>query len=308
MGDQFYESSGGYNVTRSPVDKAILDYLRKWYLHGWTWRELTRDRPSVSLPDDHDVYQGNLWGESGEARKTTQEAGGYDMPAEWVNVVYRTQTAHHPGPYDQTPARRGTLQYYGPLTYGRVSFAILADRQYKSGPEGKVPATGTARGDHVVNPDFDPQAADVAGLELLGPTQERFLREWASDWRGADMKAVISQTILTALPTTHGNERMVLRADYDTNAWPQTPRNRVVREIRKAFAFHIAGDSTSPRSCTTVLTLIGMVRSPSQDRPSTSATRGGSSRPRRSGCSRRTATISPAISPTASATRSRCSR
>lgn len=245
-GDQFYESSGGYNVTRGPADKAILDYLRKWYLHGWTWRQLMRDRPSVSLPDDHDVYQGNLWGESGEARKTTQEAGGYDMPAEWVNVVYRTQTAHHPDPYDQIPARRGTLQYYGLLTYGRVSFAILADRQYKSGPEGKVPATGTARGDHVVNPDFDPQAADVAGLELLGPTQERFLREWASDWRGADMKAVISQTILTALPTTHGNERMVLRADYDTNAWPQTPRNRVVREIRKAFAFHIAGDQHIP--------------------------------------------------------------
>ena len=26
------------------------------------------------------------------------------------------------------------------------------------------------------------------------------------------------------------------RADYDTNGWPQTPRNRAVREMRKAFA------------------------------------------------------------------------
>jgi hypothetical protein len=39
---------------------------------------------------------------------------------------------------------------------------------------------------------------------------------------------------------------MILRADYDTNAWPQTPRNRAVREMRKAFAFHIAGDQHIP--------------------------------------------------------------
>lgn len=245
-GDQFYESSGGYGIIRTPVDKAIIDYLRKWCLHGWTWRELMRDRPSVSLPDDHDVYQGNLWGESGEGRKTTQAAGGYDMAPEWVNAVYRTQTAHHPDPYDPAPGTRGSIQYYGPLTYGRVSFAILADRQYKSGPEGKVPPTDTKRGDHVMDPDFDPKRADVAGLELLGAKQEQFLREWAADSRGADMKAVISQTIFTALPTTHGNERMILRADYDTNAWPQTPRNRVVREMRKARAFHIAGDQHIP--------------------------------------------------------------
>ena len=245
-GDQFYESSGGYGIIRTPVDKAIVDYLRKWYLHGWTWRELMRDRPAVSLPDDHDVYQGNLWGESGEGRTTTQAAGGYDMAGDWVNVVSRTQTAHHPDPHDSSPARRAAIQYYGPMTYGRVSFAVLADRQYKSGPEGKVPPTGTPRGDHVIDPAFDPKSADAAGLDLLGAKQEQFLREWAADWRGADMKAVISQTIFTALPTTHGNERMILRADYDTNAWPQTPRNRAVREMRKAFAFHIAGDQHIP--------------------------------------------------------------
>ena len=245
-GDQFYESSGGYGIIRTPVDKAIVDYLRKWYLHGWTWRELMRDRPAVSLPDDHDVYQGNLWGASGEGRTTTQAAGGYDMAGDWVNVVSRTQTAHHPDPHDPGLARREAIQYYGPMTYGRVSFAVLADRQYKSGPEGKVPPTGTPRGDHVIDPAFDPKSADAAGLDLLGAKQEQFLREWAADWRGADMKAVISQTIFTALPTTHGNERMILRADYDTNAWPQTPRNRAVREMRKAFAFHIAGDQHIP--------------------------------------------------------------
>lgn len=245
-GDQFYESTGGYGVQRAPLEPAMLDYLRKWYFHGWTWRELMRDRPSVSIPDDHDVYQGNLWGEGGVGRATTQEAGGYDMPADWVNVVHRTQTSHHPDAYDPKPGTRGTMNWFGALTYGRVSFALLADRQYKSGPEGKVPPTGSNRGDHVKDENFDPKTADVPGLHLLGTKQEQFLREWALDWRGADLKAVISQTIFTAMATTHGGVGQRLVADYDTNAWPQTPRNRAVRELRRCFAFHLAGDQHLP--------------------------------------------------------------
>jgi phosphodiesterase/alkaline phosphatase D-like protein len=244
-GDQFYESSGGYGVQRAPLDAAILDLLRKWYLHGWTWRELTRDRPSVSIPDDHDIYQGNVWGEAGGPRHGTQEMGGYEMPPEWVNVVHRAQTAHHPDPFDATPVKRGISVYYGPLTYGRVSFGILADRQFKSGPEGKVPATGS-RGDHVIDPAFDPGSADLPGLELLGERQLEFLRSWVADWRGADMKAVISQTIFTAMATTHGVRRERLRADYDANGWPQAARNAALREMRKALAFHLAGDQHLP--------------------------------------------------------------
>jgi phosphodiesterase/alkaline phosphatase D-like protein len=245
-GDQFYESTAGYGVQRAPLEAAILDYLRKWYFHGWTWRELLRDRPSVSIPDDHDVYQGNLWGEGGEGRKTTQEAGGYDLPAEWVNVVHRTQTSHHPDPHDPVPGKRGTTNWYGPMTYGRVSFAIVADRQYKSGPEGKVPRTDTNRGDHVKDPNYDPKTADLPGLQLLGERQMQFLGEWVGDWRGAVMKAVISQTIFTAMATTHGGSQEVLMADYDANGWPQTPRNEALKIIRKAFAFHLAGDQHLP--------------------------------------------------------------
>jgi alkaline phosphatase D len=244
-GDQFYESTGGFGVQREPHAPAVIDYLRKWYFHGWTWRDLTRDRPSVSLPDDHDVYQGNLWGEGGAGRVTTQEAGGYDLPAEWVNVVHRTQTAHHPDAYDPLPAKRGTLNYYGPLTYGRVSFAVLADRQFKSAPEGKVPPTGD-RGDHVINPNYDPKTADLPGLELLGGKQEQFLRDWVLDWRGADMKAAISQTVFTAMATTHGGNHEVLMADYDASGWPQTARRNALRELRKAFAVHLAGDQHLP--------------------------------------------------------------
>ncbi len=245
VGDQFYESTGGYGTQRAPLDKAILDYLRKWWLHGWTWRELTRDRPSLSIPDDHDVYQGNVWGEGGAGKQRTQEAGGYALPAEWVNVVHRTQTSHHPDPYDPRPAKQNISVYFGPMTYGRLSFAIIADRMFKTGPDGEVPPTG-GRADHVTDPNFDPKTADLPGLELLGERQLKFLRDWATDWKGADMKAVVSQTIFAAMATTHGGNRQRLVADYDANGWPQSERNKALQEIRKAFAVHLAGDQHLP--------------------------------------------------------------
>lgn len=245
VGDQFYESTAGYGVQRDPLEPAVLDYLRKWYFHGWTWRELTKDRPSVSLPDDHDVYQGNLWGVGGEKQKRSQEAGGYQMPAEWVNVVHRTQTSHHPDPHDAKPCKQGISNYYGAMTYGGISFAILADRQFKSAPEGNVPPTDE-RPDHMINPDADPKLSDTDGLELLGSGQMQFLQEWVRDWKGAQMKAVISQTIFAGMATTHGGERQVLRMDYDQNGWPQKARNAALRLIRKAHAFHLAGDQHLP--------------------------------------------------------------
>ena len=244
-GDQYYEASGGYGVDRSGGDASILDVHRKWSLHGWTWRELTRDRPTVSIPDDHDVYHGNLWGEGG-AKAPSQEnvaeaKGGYKMTADFVNAVHRMQTSHHPDSPAQ-PGKQGITGYYGPLTYGRVSFAILADRQYKSGPDGKTPPTTSGRADHVTDPKFDPTLSDLPGLEMLGDAQMKFLRAWTADWRGADMKAVISQTLFTAVPTHHGPRYERLIADYDTNAWPQAARNAALRELRRVFAFHLAGD------------------------------------------------------------------
>jgi hypothetical protein len=116
---------------------------------------------------------------------------------------------------------------------------------FKTAPEGVVPPTGS-RGDHVTDPNFDPKTADVPGAELLGERQMKFLREWATDWSDADMKAVISQTIFTAMATTHGGGRERLRADYDTNGWPQTARTAALREMQKAAAVHIAGDQHLP--------------------------------------------------------------
>lgn len=248
-GDQYYEPSGGFGVDASSVENACLDVLRKWCLHGWTWRELTRDRPSVSIPDDHDVYHGNLWGEGGaaaDANNSGAEArGGYKMFADMVNAVHRMQTSHHPDS-PGAPGKQGITAYYGPLTWGGVSFAILADRQYKTGPAGKVPPTTTGRADHVNDPAFDPRTADLPGLDLLGAPQLKFLEDWSLDWKKASMKAVISQTIFTAMATHHGGKGGKLVADYDTNAWPQAARNDAVRAMRRCFAFHIAGDQHLP--------------------------------------------------------------
>ncbi len=245
-GDQIYESVGGYGIHRGPVDVATVNYLRKWYLFGFAFGDLMRDRVTLCLPDDHDVYQGNIWGNGGNATNmANHNAGGYAMPAEWVNMIQRTQTSHHPDPFDATPIKQDISVYYGDMLYGRVSFAIIEDRKFKSGPKGTV-ATWPGRPDHVKDPKFDPKLLDKPGLKLLGDRQLKFLRSWSQDWRGADMKVVCSQTILCNLANYHGGNKEYVVADLDANGWPQAGRNRALREIRKGFAFMYAGDQHLP--------------------------------------------------------------
>ncbi len=240
-GDQVYEGASPTAAQKSPLDKAHLDYLYKWYLWCWAFRDLTRDVPSISIPDDHDVFQGNLWGAGG--RKTERDnQGGYVMPAEWVNMVQRTQTGHLPDPFDPTPIEQGITVYYCDLNYGRISFAVVEDRKFKSGCAGLAPPTTSGRPDHVIDPDFDPRTADVPGAKLLGGRQLRFLEEWAADWTNTDMKAVLSQTVFANATSLHGAGLQRLVADYDSNGWPQTGRNNALRKFRKGFATHVSGD------------------------------------------------------------------
>ena len=44
-GDNIYERVGEYGIQREPVDAAILDYLRKWYIFGWEYRESIEGDP-----------------------------------------------------------------------------------------------------------------------------------------------------------------------------------------------------------------------------------------------------------------------
>ncbi len=241
-GDQIYENNAGYGIQREPVETACLDYLRKWYVFGWGFRDLMRDRPSITIPDDHDVYQPNIWGAGGrKVELKRHDAGGYVMDPAWVNAIQRMQTSHLPDPYDPTPIEQGITVYYTAMTYGRISFAVIEDRKWKSGPRGLCPPTG-GRPDWVTDPHFDPKTADLPGAVLLGRRQRKFLADWAADWRGADFKLALSQTIFCGSCSLHGGNRTRLVADYDCNGWPQTGRNRALAELRKGFALHIAGD------------------------------------------------------------------
>ncbi len=213
-----------------------------WLKFGRDFGEIIRNIPTVTIPDDHDIGQGNLWGQGGRLSHTRAgHDGGYAAPVEYVKEVERAQTSHLPDPYDPTPVERGIRVYYTALTVGRISFAIIEDRKFKSGPEGLVPQRGP-RPDHINDPNYDPKSIDVPGAVLLGERQLKFLRDWGTDWSDCDMKCVLSQTVFCGGAHLHGRRDNRLVADLDSNGWPQSGRNRALQEIRKAFAFMLAGD------------------------------------------------------------------
>lgn len=268
LGDQFYEGFGGFGVERSrDLEKATLDYLRKWYMFGWSYRDLFRHVPSVFIPDDHDVFHGNIWGQGGKAANVEEgyggvahDTGGYQMPAEWVNMVERTQTSHLPDPYDPTPVEQGIGVYYTDWNYGGVSFAVLEDRKFKPAPGNVLPAE-VVNG-FVQDEDFDITEYYDIDAELLGERQEAFLEAWVRDWsHGAQMKVVLSQSPFCGahtLPEGAKTDSMApgrpipKRGEYpagdtpaedmDTNGWPPKKRDKALRTIRKTFALHVAGD------------------------------------------------------------------
>ena len=242
-GDQIYESSGGFGIIRRPADRAITNFLRKQYMFGWAFGKVMADRPTLCIPDDHDVFQGNIWGEGGKAMPdggNTSTDGGYIEPIRMVEVVHQINTSHHPDFYDTTPIKQNMSVYYGDMVWGRVSFAIIGDRQFKSAP-GRVD-TGGGRADHVSSADVDLTLLDKPGLVLLGDRQEAFLEHWVGDWRGADMKVLLSETVFANAATHHGSKDGFLYADLDSGGWPQTARNRAIRIVRRAMPIHVNGD------------------------------------------------------------------
>jgi hypothetical protein len=213
-----------------------------WLEFGVQFRDVLKDRPVITIPDDHDVGQANIWGENGKKAQTPAgPSGGFFYPAKYVNMVQRCQTWHLPDPYDPTPIERGIGVYYTDLTVGGINFAILEDRKFKSGPKGKIPKMGP-RPDHINDPQYDRASVDLPGLKLLGDRQLNFLNQWSQDWKGADMKCVLSQTAFCGAVHLHGKEDNRLLADLDSNAWPQTGRNNALKEIRRAWAPHLCGD------------------------------------------------------------------
>lgn len=257
-GDQIYESDYT-GAQREPIEKAILDYLDKWYRWYWVFGDLARDVPSVAIPDDHDVYHGNIWGAGGRHAAQADD-GGFTMPPRFVNMVQRTQVSHLPDPADPAPVEQGITVYFTDLVYGGINFAILEDRKFKSSPTAMIPEGDVVNG-FFHNPDFDPATqADVEGAVLLGERQLKFLDDWANSDEGA-VKVALSQTVfnnvstlprdfdsdkgtpgLPPVPRDQLSDEYKFIADADSNGWPQTGRNAAVRALRKANAFHLCGD------------------------------------------------------------------
>ncbi len=222
-GDQIYEGQ----PTGVDGSNLQLDYFYKWNLWVLQVRELTRELPTVAIPDDHDIYQGNLWGEGGISTGN-QDTGGYVRPAAWVKMVERTQTSNLPAadPYNPTqpapPVAQGIEVYFTGLTYGRLGFAILEDRKFKTGRS---------------NPPADPN-----NQFLLGDRQHDFLREWNKDWAGQDVKLVVSQSPMGNL-RTHANSSYGFGLnDQDTHGWPVHRRNEAWALWRPSRMFQLAGD------------------------------------------------------------------
>ncbi len=218
------------------------EHTAAWLKFGLQFRELFRNRPCITIPDDHDIGQGNLWGEGGKKAERVQgDDGGYFYHPEYVKMVERCQTSHLPDPFDPTPIKQGIGVYYTNLVLGGVDFAIIEDRKFKSGPKGKIPQQGP-RPDHIRNPKYDPESINLPDLKLLGDRQLQFLNTWAENNDGVIMKAVLSQTGFCGGAHIHGKKDNRLHADLDSNGWPQNGRNKALRLIKKANAIHIAGD------------------------------------------------------------------
>ncbi len=217
-------------------------HYQAWLLFGRQFGEITKDRPTVCIPDDHDIGQGNVWGDSGaKASSPKGDDGGYFYSPQYVNSVQNAQTSHLPDPYAPRPVQRGIGVYYTALKIGRVGFAIIEDRKFKTGPNGLVPKIGP-RPDHVTDEAFDRKSFDVPEARLLGSRQLNFLHAWGQDWGGVNMKAVLSQTVFSNAAHRHGKYNYRLIADLDSNGWPQSGRDRALIEIRRSYALMIGGD------------------------------------------------------------------
>ncbi|MCM5662737.1 alkaline phosphatase D family protein [Galbibacter mesophilus] len=248
-GDQLYEYNGGYHMKREPEDMSILSYLGKWYMFGWAFGNLMKNRPTICTPDDHDVFQGNLWGENGELisledwKKSRDAHGGFVQTPKMVNVVNKTQCGHLPAPFNKEKLPSGMTTWYTDINYGGMSFAVISDRIFKSGPE--IIRKGDGRIDHIKK-RLSPNELESNELSFLGENQMEFLEKWVEDWQNVSMKVLLSQTLFANVGTHHGNEKQFLHGDMDSGGWPKQQRDEVLRLIRKANAFHINGDQHLP--------------------------------------------------------------
>lgn len=266
-GDQIYEGDVS-GAQRRPAADARLDYLDKWYRFCVSFRDVLADRPSIVIPDDHDVYHGNIWGDGGRAAQadpatntTAQDSGGYVMPRRFVDMVHATQVANLPA-VDGAPIGMGIRPWASRVDWGGVSMAIVSDRMYKSPPRRTLPEADVRNGWPQADGFDATRDADAPGAEMLGAMQEAFLAEWATDF--ADdvwAKIAISSTPFVNVatlppgaasgsgaarasmpePGVHPRD-WTLATDMDSGGWPPAARDRAVDAMRRGGAIHLCGD------------------------------------------------------------------
>ncbi|MFM1803619.1 MAG: hypothetical protein RL136_498 [Planctomycetota bacterium] len=262
-GDQLYEG----DISGVDQQELLLDYHTKFQRWLWSFGELCRDRPAVIIPDDHDVFHGNLWGAGGIAAQardglSAQDAGGYKLTGRIVNAIHRTQVGNLPSraPEVDDPIGQGIEPYSCRLRFGPADFLVLADRMWKDSASVMVPDGRCVNGFFKAE-GFDPRAADRSDARLLGDAQERLLARWSSERDGAGpRKILLSQSPFAAVHTLPaGRDDSVVpsleiygpdgypeddepSADTDTNGWPQSARARAVALLARAHALHLAGD------------------------------------------------------------------
>lgn len=249
-GDQIYESNSGGEVikpqTEAEVPAGMANYLAKWRKFGLTFRELLKDRPSIMITDDHDIYANDLWGDGGRRMTGERTTGGYPTHPAWTNAAEATQTAHLPDPAAPGPWGDGIRAYFTSLDYAGVSFAILEDRKFKSPPSEVITeAVNDPDSDKpnttpevIKDPAFDVSKLDREDLQLLGKVQEEFVRSWAQRVDKQDRLAAV----LTQSPFVNIGNYDTRFGDMDSNGWPQTARNRALRCIAPSQAVMLSGD------------------------------------------------------------------
>lgn len=254
-GDQIYENDYGSPMframTKEEVPKGMKNYLEKYRKFGEAFRELMRDRPTIMITDDHDVFSNDLWGRGGVRMNGDRTTGGYPTHPDWVNAAEFTQTGNLPDPADAGPHGDGVLAYYTSLEYGGVHLAILEDRKFKSAPSEVITELIAPPGfkwpnprktdfeiEVVLDPNYDCTKLDRPDLQLLGKEQEAFLKNWSSDLKhSGNIGAVLSQS-----PWAHTAMYSPTSGDTDSNAWPQSGRNRALKAIGDAPVVMLHGD------------------------------------------------------------------
>jgi len=217
-GDQIYE--GKPYPPPQPDQDLVLDFHYRFALWHWAFGEVNRRTNTVLQTDDHDVYQGNFWGDGG--RVLTEGwlfHGGYLRPAEDVNLVVRTMCSHNPPPWPAPDPPSGIRNYFTIFRYAGNDFAVLEDRKFK--------AAGS------------PDTRQAPDDQLLGPHQLQMLDELAS-WPGQRPRVVVSQTIYASIQTDVKTGEM--RPERDANGWPVAGRNRALQAFHKANAVLLTGD------------------------------------------------------------------